>query len=93
MRQALQQPEFTREAALVAAKDELIEAEKLRKGSGSWQMACVAGISRNSRLCKRWLERARDQGELPSSAEIGESPFMQEFRGQKWFKRFLQSVP
>jgi hypothetical protein len=76
---------------LAAAKDDLLAAESIARGSGSWRLACIAAMQNHSDLCMRWLRRAHDHGALPEGA-VDDEPALAAFRGQKWFKRFLRSL-
>jgi len=81
-----------RAALLAEAKDVLVRAEMTQPGAGSWKLACVSARMGSRELCLKWLERGKRHGALPEPSEIEEHPHFEKVRGQKWFRRFLDSL-
>lgn len=81
-----------RDVLLHEAKDALLHAETLSKGSGAFLMACVHGRSGSESLCQRWLERARDAGRLPARDAIEKSAHLRPFRERDWFRAWMDTL-
>lgn len=81
-----------RMAMIIEAKDALIAAEKLEKGSGAWNLACLSAHSGSEDLCRKWLERAKRASTLPQASEIQANPYLQPVTAKKWFRQFLDSL-
>ena len=73
------------------AKDELIRAEHILPGSGSWKLACICARQGQERLCQKWLERAGKAGALPSRDTLMKSPHLSTVKNKRWFKRLVKN--
>jgi hypothetical protein len=92
----LVQFEFTpperREHLLIQMKDLLIQAETLKKGSGSWLMACLHGRMKEPEMCLKWLERAKKNSALPAKQKLQTSSYMKTFCQDQWFIEFTNTL-
>jgi hypothetical protein len=92
----LVQFEFTppegREELLIQMKDALIQAEVLKKGSGSWLMACIHGRMNEATMCLKWLERAQKNNALPELLRLQTNTYMKGFRAEAWFIEFTNKL-
>lgn len=85
-------PPNRREEMLIQMKDALIQAEYLKKGSGSWLMACIHGRMKEAELCLKWLERARKNDALPEKQKLLNSSYFKAFHEETWFFEFANNL-
>ena len=86
----LQGPE--RASLLAEAKDDLLRAERIVPGCGSWPLACIAAQLDQEALCRKWLERARKAGTLPPHDELANHHHLAAMRDRPWFAKFLRRL-
>ena len=85
-------PPGRREEMLIQMKDRLIQAERLKKGSGSWLMACLHGRMKEPELCLKWLQRAQKNDTLPEKHKLHTSAYFKHFHEEKWFVEFAAQL-
>lgn len=91
--QASLAPEPSRRVLMLnEAKDFLLKAEKLRRGSGSYLLAAISAQNGNRDLCRKWLVRAFDSASPPSIEALENDALFAAVRKTKWFKRLLSEL-
>ena len=86
-------PEPTSRADMMdEAKDLLLKAEKLRRGSGSYLLAAISAQNGNRDLCRKWLMRAFNSAAPPKREAIEKDALFASVRKAKWFKRLLSEL-
>jgi len=61
-------------------------------GSGSYNLACLSALIKQEKECKKWLEKSKQFGKLPSREHLENDPDLNSVRKRKWFKAFLKSL-
>jgi TPR repeat protein len=75
-----------------AAREKCLAANRLERGTGAYNLACIAALHRDGAECRRWLEESRAQGRLPSAEHLTKDPDLDPVRAEAWFKVFLARV-
>ncbi len=86
----LESPE--REALLAEVKDHLMHAETLKPGCAAYRLACVSGRMNQTKLCRRWLERAQKLQSLPPKDELLGSDDLKGVRKATWFRMLVKKL-
>ena len=81
-----------KENLLIKAKDVLLQAEQIEKGSGSYNLACVYSLLGHDAECLKWLETSKEAGRLPKREHLDNDKDMDSVREKQWFKDFLATV-
>jgi hypothetical protein len=69
--------------------DELLKAESTQPGHAAYNLACVCAKQEKETDSRKWLQRAKALGKLPSRDHIDRDPDFQTVRDRQWFKEFL----
>jgi hypothetical protein len=74
------------------AREKLLEAERLRPGSGAYNLACVAALLGDATEAARWLELLESMGQRPSVEKMAAEKDFARVRDQPEFASFLESL-
>ena len=80
------------EHLLRQARQKLLEAERVRGGSGAYNLACVEAIEGNTREAVHWLQASKSSGERISRAKIAAEKDFDRVRNQPEFVSLLESL-
>ncbi len=71
---------------LYEAKDKSLRAEQTKKGSGAYNLACIAAIEGNEPECKKWLKIGEEAGTLMTREWAMEDVDLKAYWNEEWFK-------
>src|ERR1019366_778788 len=74
------------------ARQMLLEAERMRAGSGAYNLACVEAIQGNTREAIRWLQVFESAGARLSRAKIAADKDFDLIRNQPEFVSLVESL-
>ncbi|MCI0732575.1 MAG: hypothetical protein L0Y38_01990, partial [Methylococcaceae bacterium] len=77
---------------LAEARAKCLEAEKIKSGFASYNLACIASLSGDVENCRRYLETAREQLKIPSPGHLENDPDFKNVRKSDWFKEIAAKV-
>jgi MinD-like ATPase involved in chromosome partitioning or flagellar assembly/Flp pilus assembly protein TadD len=78
---------------LQQARQKLLGAERVRAGSGAYNLACVEAMEGNTREAARWLQVCKSAGERLSKASIAADKDFDQVRNQPEFVSLVESLP
>ena len=78
---------------LARAEAVLLQAESVRIGSGSYNLACVYSLLGDEPACEKYLLRRKKFGKLPSLEHIQKDTDLDPVRHTDWFQEFLAALP
>jgi len=67
------------------AQQKFMSAEARVPGRSSYNLACVSALEGDSEEARRWLERSKELGHLPSPADLAEDTDLDSVRDEEWF--------
>jgi hypothetical protein len=70
----------------------LHKAENIKGGSASYNLACVNALMGNEEDCKKWLQKSKEKGTLPSLKHVNEDKDLDSVRDKQWFKDLIKDV-
>jgi len=73
------------------AVEKLLEVESLSRGSGAYNLACLNALRGDEKECRKWLEKSRDFGWLPSREHMEQDTDLDNVRECQWFQDLLAS--
>ena len=88
----LTENETEKQHLLSEAQSKCFDAEKLKAGFASYNLACIASLSGDPDNCRRYLETAREQFKIPSPGHLANDPDFKNVRNTDWFKALTQKV-
>jgi hypothetical protein len=71
---------------LQEAKEKCLKAEQIKKGEGSYNLACISAIDGNEDECKKWLKTGEDEGTLDARKHAMADEYLKTYREKDWFK-------
>jgi Flp pilus assembly protein TadD len=71
---------------LQEAKEKCLKAEQIKKGEGSYNLACISAIDGNEDECKKWLKTGEDSGALDTRKHAMADEYLKTYREKDWFK-------
>lgn len=74
------------------AEDKFLQAEKLKRGSASYNLACVAARRSDKEQCLSFLKRAKEYETLPDREHLLSDPDLVSIRDEPWFREFLAGL-
>ncbi len=74
------------------AKESFETAEKIQKGSASYNLACLYALHSQSDACLKALENARDHGLIPDEQNIIDDNDLKNVKQLPWFVEFIKSL-
>lgn len=74
------------------AEDKLFRAEKMKIGSASYSLACVAARRGDEEQCLSFLKRAKEYETLPDREHLLSDPDLVSLRDEPWFREFLAGL-
>jgi tetratricopeptide (TPR) repeat protein len=77
---------------LQQARQKLLGAERVRAGSGAYNLACVEAMEGNTREAARWLQVCKSAGERLSKASIAADKDFDQVRNQPEFVSLVESL-
>ncbi len=75
------------ERLFVLAEGKLARAEEIHPGSGAYNLGCLASLRSDVKNCRKWLEKSKECGTLPSHEHLMNDPDLKRYRKRKWFIR------
>lgn len=75
-----------------SAKRSFERANKIQKGSASYNLACVHSLCHDEEACLAALQNAKEHGSLPSFDEIVADPDLINVVNKAWFIDFVESL-
>ncbi|OQY87741.1 MAG: hypothetical protein B6D41_11520, partial [Chloroflexi bacterium UTCFX4] len=78
---------------LTRAEAVLLQAESVRIGSGSYNLACVYSLKGDQASCRKYLIESKDFNELPSRSHLEQDADLDLVRHTDWFQEFLAALP
>jgi len=90
--QAKQRDGEERSSLLGKAKEILLEAEKLRPGSASYDLACVVTLVGDSTAARGWLLTSQRTGTLPGCEHLRSDSDLNSLRAEPWFETLLHEI-
>ncbi len=76
----------------IRAKKAFKNAERIQKGSASFNIACIFGIEDNEKECLRYLEISKEYGSLPDYEEIITDKDLKTMINKQWFISFMKRL-
>ncbi len=76
----------------IFAKKAFENAERIQKGSASFNIACIFGMKENEEECLRYLELSKEYGSLPDSEEIITDKDLAKVVKKQWFNSFMERL-
>ncbi|MCI0654958.1 MAG: hypothetical protein L0Y39_10835, partial [Methylococcaceae bacterium] len=74
------------------ARSRCLEAEALKSGFASYNLACIASLEGDGENCRRYLKTAREHFKIPSPGHLENDPDFKNFRKTGWFKELIAQV-
>jgi len=71
------------------AKEFFDNAERIQKGSASYNLACIASIQGQYEVCLEALEKSKTYGSLPDVEDVREDADLMNVKNMPWFSDFL----
>jgi tetratricopeptide (TPR) repeat protein len=93
LNQASTEPAAEAERLRLRAREKSLLAEKIRPGSGAYNLACVEALDGNAAEAIRWLQTAQSTGKLLSRAIIAADRDFDRVRNDSGFVSFVESLP
>ena len=81
------------ESLLLEAQQRGEQAESLHPGAGAYNLACIRALLGDEAGCRRWIEKTRDFGALPSRAHMAQDTDLDSVRDTDWFQEILAAAP
>ncbi len=78
-------PERTR--LLEEAKEKCLNAESIKQGFGSYNMACAFALQGNKEKCREWLEKGQGHNTLETRKHAEKDTDLDSVRNEHWFKK------
>ncbi len=75
-----------RSRLLEEAKRKCLEAESIKKGEGSYNLACVCALLGDEKECERWLKIEKEAGTLPTRSHAMSDSDLESMWDKGWFK-------
>lgn len=75
-----------------SAESMFLSAERIQKGSASYNLACIYGLRADDGACEEALKKSRDYGSLPEIENILNDTDLKKISGKAWFKKFIESL-
>jgi tetratricopeptide (TPR) repeat protein len=75
-----------------SAKRSFERANKIQKGSASYNLACVHGLCHDEEACLAALQNAKEHGSLPNVDDIMADPDLINMANKAWFIEFVESL-
>jgi tetratricopeptide (TPR) repeat protein len=88
LNQAKQKSGEEADRLFAAARQKFLEAELIRPGSASYNLACLCAL-RKEPECRTWLETCRQHGELVRHPKLASDPDFESVRGSEWFQELV----
>jgi Tfp pilus assembly protein PilF len=68
------------------AEQKFLGAEALEPGKASYDLACLHALRGNGDEARRWLERSKELGTLPTPEKLAADTDLDGIRDEEWFK-------
>jgi hypothetical protein len=65
----------------------LMKAEKLKRGSAAYNLACIWCILKDENQCRIWLKVGEEEKTLPERQAAIADPDLKAIRDKEWFGR------
>jgi hypothetical protein len=73
-------------------KQKASEAERIKPGSGAYNVACASARLGEEEECRKWLETSLEHGQLPKRSHLEQDPDLESVRDTNWFKALLEKA-
>jgi len=74
------------------AREKFFLAEKIQAGSASYNLACIHSLRNEHDECLKYLNAAREYGNLPEPDQIGMDSDLGNVSNTPWFRAFLDTL-
>ena len=74
------------------AEDKLGKCEQMKEGFAAYNWACLSSLRGDEAGCKKWLEKSKQFGPLPSLNNIMEDSDLENVRDKDWFRKFIKNL-
>lgn len=74
------------------AREKFLLAEEMLNGSASYNLACVHSLRNEHEECLKFLNAAKEHGNLPTPGQIVNDADLAGIRNTLWFQAFLESL-
>lgn len=75
-----------KEKFLQEAREKLLRAEQIKKGTGAYNLACIAAEENNEEECKEWLKTGEEAGTLQTREFAMKDDDLKAYWDKDWFK-------
>lgn len=76
----------------LSAQRSFEKANKIQKGSASYNLACVHSLCHDEQACQDALKNAKEHGSLPNVDDILADPDLLNVANKAWFIEFVESL-
>ncbi len=76
----------------LSAKRSFEKANKIQKGSASYNLACVHSLCHDEQACQEALQNAKENGSLPNVDDIIADPDLINVANKPWFIDFVEAL-
>ncbi|MGP8329113.1 MAG: TPR end-of-group domain-containing protein [Methanosarcinaceae archaeon] len=77
---------------LFKAKEKILQAEDIKKGSGAYNLACISALQNDEPACQKWLELAYKLNSIPESKHLNSDSDLDDVRETDWFKKIVADM-
>jgi len=80
------------ENLLSKAKEKMLQADEIKKGSGAYNLACISALLNDEAACREWLNIAYELKLLPELEHLNSDFDLDSVRDNNWFKEIIANV-
>ncbi|MEW5945460.1 MAG: hypothetical protein AB1742_04600 [bacterium] len=81
-----------KDMCLMKAEEKCLEAEKIVRGFGAYNLACINALRGCDEECRKWLEISNEKGFLPGKDHIEKDTDLNSMKDKAWFKEFMNNL-
>ena len=80
------------ESLLSKAKEKMLQADEIKKGSGAYNLACISALLNDEAACREWLNLAYELKTLPELEHLNSDFDLDSVSDTNWFKEIIANV-